>query len=80
MPRGIPNLPKCPEMKPCGRKDCIFRAAEAQPNNCNYLLITGHSRIKGLPVEERDPAYCKKYRKGHRKLIDAKAHLEMPFI
>lgn len=40
-------------------KTCQYRAQKQMPNNCDYILITGHMR--GC-----DPSRCKKYVKGDR--------------
>lgn len=50
----------------CRHPDCIFFACAGSGKawsggNCNYMQITGHSRIKDLPEEFRDPALCPKY-------------------
>lgn len=94
MPKGIPHLkgsgPKLPGTKKktqpesrCIHEDCIYRSVRVSDssfnNTCNYCLITGHSRIKGLPEAEQDPALCKKYRKGRRQQIDKEMHLKTPF-
>lgn len=31
---------------------CMYRAGKSEPNGCDYILITGHSR--GCSVEECD--------------------------
>lgn len=63
----------------CIHPDCIFAAGENSPNRCNYLLITGYCRIKGLSEKERDTALCRHYRKGRRQQIDKEMHLKTPF-
>lgn len=48
-------------------KTCIYRAAEAELGNCDYILITGHMR--GCPAGDD----CIRYEKGER--IGLKKHV-----
>lgn len=56
----------------CKRRDCKYfaQAVEAH-NNCDYMLITGHSRVKTLREMGENPAdipHCKLYEPyKHRK-------------
>ena len=49
-------------------KTCIYRAAESDMGNCDYILITG--QMRGCPAIN-----CDKYKKGKR--ISLKKHLDM---
>lgn len=51
----------------CKKRSCKYRSALTMPYGCEYLAITGHSRIKGLVGEERDPANCPYYEKRGSK-------------
>ena len=51
----------------CKKRSCKYRAALTMPYGCEYLSITGHSRIKGLVGEERDPENCPYYEKRGSK-------------
>ena len=46
----------------CRHPDCEYRAGKNEPNGCDYIIITGHSRIKGLSEEEAWPCNCKQYK------------------
>ena len=52
----------------CNHFDCKYRAGKNDDVGCNYMLITGHSRIKGLPPDRRDPELCDKYEPGPREI------------
>lgn len=62
-------------MKHCKRVNCIYRAPKGAPNGCDYITVTGKSRIKGVPPERQDPAYCTHYvpsrHKGHPAFSDS---------
>ncbi len=46
----------------CIRPDCIYRCHSASGRNqCDYLTITGKSRIKGLPPKLQLPCNCPRY-------------------
>ena len=49
----------------CRHPDCIYSNSRKTIGhyfgNCNYMQITGRSRIADLPEELRDPALCPKY-------------------
>lgn len=55
----------------CRHPDCIYHTTEyyEQFYGCNYLLMTGHSRIKGLSPAEAWPCNCKEHvsRSGRKK-------------
>lgn len=48
-------------MNHCWRIDCKYRAQPFSENGCDYITITGHSRIKDLPPDKQDPADCPYY-------------------
>ena len=52
-------------------KTCIYRAADTDPNGCDFILIKGHSR--GCPVEE-----CDRYEKGKRIGIPKSSTIPLP--
>lgn len=48
----------------CQRMDCIYRNQEERgvwAHGCDYLRITGRSRIKGLPDRLQLPCNCARY-------------------
>lgn len=50
--------------KPCPYKNCRYRREHNRMflGNCAYMDITGHSRIKGLTMEQaRDTKHCTRY-------------------
>jgi len=50
------------EMTRCIRPDCIYRCHSMNGGNqCDYLTITGKSRIKGLPERLQLPCFCPRY-------------------
>lgn len=56
----------------CPHKDCLYRAPKRYKGslysyNCEYLIITGKSRIKQHPPNKQDPADCELYIKKNRK-------------
>lgn len=59
-----------PEMRRCTRKDCIYRCrmhtetGYSYAYGCDYLYMTGKSRIAQHPPDRRDPADCTLYEKG----------------
>ena len=57
------------EARRCQHKDCIYRTGAMMQHihNCDYTLITGRSRLEGLPKEKWAPCYCDKYKPGKRK-------------
>lgn len=46
-------------------KRCQYRAKEKDWNNCDYALITGHSRTSLFP-DLLDPRVCPLYKRGSR--------------
>ena len=60
--------------EPCKRKNCIFRAKKGDGWNCDYMWLTGKSRIaQAKTPEERLPENCsffvdKKTDKGQKVL------------
>lgn len=54
----------------CRHPDCAYRnhSNPIQQGRCNYMAITGRSRIKGLPPELQKPCNCPYYETdGSRK-------------
>ena len=55
------------EEERCQHPDCIYRNKNASdhgmtnPGNCNFLTMTGRSRIKGLPDRLQLPCNCIEY-------------------
>ena len=47
----------------CRHPDCAYRnhSNPIQQGRCNYMAITGRSRIKGLPPELQKPCNCPYY-------------------
>lgn len=73
-----------PEFR-CQRKDCFYRAREFDCNcimahGCNYMAITGKSRIAQLPPEQRDPAKCPLYlsQKEGKKAVKKSRYISGP--
>lgn len=56
---------EAPEMRRCTRKDCIYRCRMHTETGysyaCDYLYMTGKSRIAQHPPDRRDPADCTLY-------------------
>ena len=46
----------------CRHPDCKYHTEKGAHNGCDYMSITGHSRIKGLSEEEAWPCNCKQYK------------------
>ena len=46
----------------CRHPDCEYHTERGAHNGCDYMSITGHSRIKGLSEEEAWPCNCKQYK------------------
>ena len=63
----------------CRHPDCEYHARKGEPNGCDYLTITGHSRIKGLSEEEAWPCNCKKYKPRDGKARPAVGEREKPW-
>lgn len=57
--------------KRCNKLDCQYHTEVSKDGSfihgCNYMMITGHSRIAQLPEDQRDPAVCPLYEKGKRR-------------
>ena len=51
-------------MRHCAKTNCIYRAVPTSENGCDYITITGRSRIKDLPPDKQDPADCPYYVPG----------------
>ncbi len=52
------------QYKPCPHLDCMYRRDNENRDwgNCGYMDITGHSRIKGMTLEQaRDKKHCPHY-------------------
>ena len=47
----------------CRHPDCIYRnrSDPMQTGLCNYMLMTGHCRIAGLPKKLQEPRNCPRY-------------------
>lgn len=63
----------------CRHPDCKYHAEKVAHNGCDYLTITGHSRIKGLSEEEAWPCNCKKYKPRDGKEKPAVGEREKPW-
>ena len=48
-------------------KKCVYRAALPDANNCDYILLKGHSR--GCPVEG-----CTRFEEGEKKTMPSLIH------
>lgn len=46
---------------PCEHTDCIYRAAPRSFHGCNFMEITGKSRIALHDPTENSPAHCRLY-------------------
>ena len=72
------KAPESEEFKPCKKLDCRYRAPDGDRHNCDYIAITGRSRIGQHPVGQRSPHKCRLYDPGERECvpIDSGAALE----
>lgn len=57
------------EYKPCTRKSCMYHMRSGAFHGCNYITITGKSRIAQHGPDEQSPHKCKLYQKGKHKRI-----------
>ena len=49
------------EAEQCRHSDCIYHTGKGAENGCNYILMTGKSRIGGLPWRLTLPCHCPRY-------------------
>lgn len=60
------------EYKPCRHKDCRFRTNFRDFHRCNYMALTGRSRIAQHSPDEQSPDKCRLYEKGPNKNLKNK--------
>lgn len=61
----------------CKHKDCMYtgisnRQYNPENHGCNYMGVTGKSRIAQLPDDQRDPALCPFYKRGKKVIVRRK--------
>lgn len=49
---------------------CKYRGQVEQKNCCNYIGVTGHSRIFENGAMAYNPRFCDKYEKGNRLMTE----------
>lgn len=78
MRERIRKAPEAEEFKPCTKQDCRYRAPEGSRNNCDYIAITGRSRIGQHPVGQRSPHKCRLYDPGVRECVPIDSGAALP--
>lgn len=63
--------PSLCDYAPCKHRDCVYRAKKGGLHQCDYITITGRSRIAQHDPRHDSPAECELYRseKGLKNLL-----------